>query len=218
VVFGISIGSLPALCPQLLAQSPALRWSAEKVKTVATQAYQVWLNKDLAQMGWTTQPQGQQPVLSAFTEPYDTWAPMDQLLAREDWPAGLEPRTSPTLQRLPRRQLSARHRRGFPRPLRAARKEGALHQLEREIGALWPGGGRAGRVPVAMAGRREGGRARRFDSQYWRANVDPSERYVMSVVNSTQYRLATDQSGFPTCSSRATGSGRASTRAAWKRP
>jgi hypothetical protein len=25
VVFGISIGSLPALCPQLLAQSPALR-------------------------------------------------------------------------------------------------------------------------------------------------------------------------------------------------
>ena len=36
----------------------------------------------------------------------------------------------------------------------------------------------------------------RFDSQYWRANVDPSERYVMSVVGSTQYRLAADQSGF----------------------
>jgi hypothetical protein len=56
VVFGISIGSLPALCPQLLAQSPALLATSEKVKTVATQAYQVWLDKDLAQMGWTTQP------------------------------------------------------------------------------------------------------------------------------------------------------------------
>ncbi|OBV38516.1 hypothetical protein [Janthinobacterium psychrotolerans] len=62
------------------------------MKTVATQAYQVWLNKDLAQMGWATQPRGQQPVLSAFTEPFDTWAPMDQLLAREDWPVGMEPK------------------------------------------------------------------------------------------------------------------------------
>src|SRR5471032_537808 len=51
VVFGISIGSLPALCPQLLAQSPALQLAADKVKTVATQAYQVWLNKDLRQIG-----------------------------------------------------------------------------------------------------------------------------------------------------------------------
>ena len=45
----------------------------------------------------------------------------------------------------------------------------------------------------------DGGEAtgvQRFDSQYWRANVDPSERYVMSVVNSTKYRLQTDQSGF----------------------
>jgi hypothetical protein len=55
-VFGISIGSLPVLCPQLLAQSPALLATSEKVQTVATQAYQVWLDKDLAQMGWTYQP------------------------------------------------------------------------------------------------------------------------------------------------------------------
>jgi uncharacterized protein with NAD-binding domain and iron-sulfur cluster len=36
----------------------------------------------------------------------------------------------------------------------------------------------------------------RFNSQFWRANIDPSERYVMSVVNSSQYRLATDKTGF----------------------
>ena len=32
----------------------------------------------------------------------------------------------------------------------------------------------------------------RFDEQYWRVNVDPSERYVLSVTNSSQYRLPTD--------------------------
>lgn len=36
----------------------------------------------------------------------------------------------------------------------------------------------------------------RFDSQFWRANVDPTERYVLSVKNSTKYRLETDESGF----------------------
>ncbi len=198
VVFGISIGSLPALCPQLLAHSPALRLSAEKVKTVATQAYQVWLNKNLAQMGWTTQPQGQQPVLSAFTEPYDTWAPMDQLLAHEDWPAGLAPKNvSYFCSAFPVDSYPPVTDTDFPARCAQRAKEGALHQLGREIGALWPEAGAPGAFPWQwLVDAKEGAGAARFDSQYWRANVDPSERYVMSVVNSTQYRLATDQSGF----------------------
>ena len=36
----------------------------------------------------------------------------------------------------------------------------------------------------------------RFDSQFWCANIDPSERYVISVVGSRKYRLDTDGSGF----------------------
>jgi hypothetical protein len=37
----------------------------------------------------------------------------------------------------------------------------------------------------------------RMDRQYWRANVDPSERYVLSVAGSSAQRLATDGSGLP---------------------
>ena len=36
----------------------------------------------------------------------------------------------------------------------------------------------------------------RFDRQFWRANVDPSERYVLSLVDTSIYRLHADQSGF----------------------
>ena len=37
---------------------------------------------------------------------------------------------------------------------------------------------------------------RASDSQYWRANVDPSDRYVQSLPGSGQYRLRADASGF----------------------
>ena len=198
VVFGISIGALQALCPQLLAQSPALRTSYEQVQTVATQAYQVWLNQDLAQMGWTHQPGGQQPVLSAYSEPYDTWAPMDQLLCREDWPAALAPRNvSYFCSALPVPAYPPASDTGFPARMAAQAKAGALDQLSRAIAPLWPAAGPSGAFPwqwLVDASNASG--PARFDAQYWRANVDPSERYVMSVVNSTRYRLQTDQSGF----------------------
>jgi uncharacterized protein with NAD-binding domain and iron-sulfur cluster len=198
VVFGISVGSLPALCPQLLAQSPALLATAEKVRTVATQAYQVWLDKDLAQMGWSHQPRGQQPVLCSFSEPYDTWAPMDHLLEREDWPPGLEPRnTSYFCSALQVDSYPPASDTGFPRRMADRAKEGALNQLGYRIAAMWSAAGPAGAFPWHWLIDPDGATgARRFDAQYWRANVDPSERYVMSVVGSTRYRLRTDQSGF----------------------
>jgi predicted NAD/FAD-dependent oxidoreductase len=30
----------------------------------------------------------------------------------------------------------------------------------------------------------------RFDGQYWRANVDPSDRYVLSLPGSTRFRIS----------------------------
>jgi predicted NAD/FAD-dependent oxidoreductase len=35
----------------------------------------------------------------------------------------------------------------------------------------------------------------RFDRQYWRANVDPSERYVLSVAGSSAARVTSAGSG-----------------------
>lgn len=93
VIFGISLAGVPLLCPTLLDRSPALKTMTERVRTVVTQAYQVWLSQDLRPLGWSDWPSsGQEPVLSGFTEPFDTWAPMDQLLCRETWPPSSQPR------------------------------------------------------------------------------------------------------------------------------
>jgi uncharacterized protein with NAD-binding domain and iron-sulfur cluster len=199
VVFGISAAGVPQLCPQLVARSAPLQAMCEKVKTVATQAYQVWLDKRIGQTGWTFFGQdGQAPVLSSFTEPFDTWAPMDQLLAREAWPPEIAPQNvSYFCSVLPMKHYPPVSDHGFPARCAAAVKAGAIAQLNHQIHALWPaiaGPGRFDWNSLVDPQHRSG--EQRFDAQYWRANVDPSERYVMSVVGSTAYRLATDGTGF----------------------
>ena len=198
VVFGIPLGAVPELCPQLLARSPALRAASDKVRTVSTQAYQVWLNQDLAQLGWTYLPNGQAPVLGGFSKPYDTWLPAAQLVAREDWPADLMPKgISYFCSVLPVASYPPRSDSGFPARCAALAKAGALEHLDQRIGALWPAAGRPGAFPWQwLVDPADAVGPRRFDSQYWRANVGPSERYVQSLAGSARYRLKADESGF----------------------
>jgi uncharacterized protein with NAD-binding domain and iron-sulfur cluster len=200
VVFGISADGVKDLCPQLMARSPALQAMTSKVKTVATQAYQVWIDCDLEAMGWSLFGAGrQEPVLSAFTEPFDTWAPMDQLLQREAWPpTQTQPKNvSYFCSALPVSGYPPYSDHGFPARCAAAVKQSAVTQLETQIGALWPGVvNSSGFQWSCLIDPEQGSGEQRFDRQYWRANVDPSERYVLSVVGSSAYRLATDGAGF----------------------
>lgn len=187
------------LCPKLLAQSADLTKTAENVKAVVTQAYQVWLSKDIEELGWTDWPTNrQQPVLSGFTEPYDTWAPMDQLLPREDWPPATAPKNvSYFCSAMPMNEFPPPTDYSFPATCAARVKQGALNQLNRQIYSLWPNAASRNSFQwswLVAAPDRSG--EQRFDSQFWRANIDPSERYVISVVGSSKYRLDTNGSGF----------------------
>jgi uncharacterized protein with NAD-binding domain and iron-sulfur cluster len=200
VIFGISLGSVPHICPKLVAQSPALKLATEKIETVATRAYQVWLKRDLRQLGWHAGlDSGDEPVLSGFDEPFDTWASMGQLLCREDWPENEEsPRNvSYFCSALPASEFPPRNDHEFPARCAQQVKEAAKHQLNRQIHALWPHGAYADGFPWEwLVDTKDAVGEARFDRQYWRANVDPSERYVMSVRDSSRYRLETDGTGF----------------------
>ncbi|MFL0797473.1 MAG: NAD(P)-binding protein [Cellvibrionaceae bacterium] len=199
VVFGISIASLPHLCPQLLVLDDKLKICSEEVKAVATQAFQLWLDKPLADLGWDHTPEsGEEPILSAFSEPYDTWASMDQLICREVWPPEHEPKNVAyfcgafTISDYPPFDDH-----GFPAACNQTAKAGALGKLIDQLYPLWPKVAQEGEFDwtcLMDPENREG--AERFDSQYWRANVDPSERYVMSLKGTSQYRLKTDETIF----------------------
>ncbi|MCM5679182.1 NAD(P)-binding protein [Schlegelella sp. S2-27] len=199
VVFGISVDGVPQLCSRLVERSPALQTMTRTLKTVATQAYQVWLNQDLRQIGWASYASdGQPPVLSGYSEPFDTWAPMDQLLVRESWPPALQPKNvSYFCSALPMAHYPPPSDHAFPERCSAAVKHNAIDQLTRRIHTLWPSIATAGSFewPVLVDAQSRTGE-QRFDAQYWRANIDPSERYVLSVVDSTAARLPADGSGY----------------------
>ncbi|HUG20904.1 NAD(P)-binding protein [Piscinibacter sp.] len=199
VVFGISVAGVEALCPQLVARSPALAACTQHVKAVATQAYQTWSIPRLPQLGWTEYGRdGQAPVLSGFSEPFDTWAPMDQLLSREDWPPAAAPgNVSYFCSALPITDYPPASDHGFPERMARQVKESAIAQLNQAIFPLWP------KVATpqgfdwsALYDPAGGVDVHRFDSQYWRANVDPSERYVLSLVGSSHFRIEADGTGF----------------------
>jgi uncharacterized protein with NAD-binding domain and iron-sulfur cluster len=197
IILGLPVGSLPYACPSLLTAGSPLKEVADNVKTAATQAYQVWLSKNLKDLGWNEfSSRGEVPVLSAFSEPFDTSAYMSQLLPRETWPTNCEPKSIFYFcSRLPLPAVKAPGQ-SFPAACAEAVHENALKQLQGQVYNLWPHVADAHSFDwsVLIDQRNRTGPAR-FDSQYWRANVDPSELYVLSVVNSTKHRITSDGSG-----------------------
>ncbi|MGC2758766.1 FAD-dependent oxidoreductase, partial [Candidatus Binatus sp.] len=79
-------------------------------------------------------------------------------------------------------------------------RENAIRYLNREIGQLWPKATtQQGKFKWDLLidsnekapGRRAcAGDEARFDSQYWTANVNPSERYVLSLPGTQKYRIS----------------------------
>lgn len=191
IVLGISLGALPEICGELKVNHD---WAAmlEQVKTVRTQAFQLWLKTDTFRgLGWNMP----KVVLSAYQEPLDTWSDMSHLIPREAWPPldGQYPMSiayfcGPLLASIPPDQADE------------AVKQNALHYLQNNINPLWPNAtsslnpeGLEWHLLVDLHNEHNFGPSR-FDSQYWRSNWYGSELYVLSVKNSTQYRLR--DSGF----------------------
>lgn len=198
IVFGLSVASLADVAAPLFAASPSLLACSERIGAVATQAYQVWTTQDLQGLGWQCPvAQGEEPVLSGFTEPFDTWASMTQLLCREAWPAGLEPRgVSYFCNAFGVDAYPPPSQHDFPARCADLVKASAIRQLEQDIRALWTNVGAEGFPWHWLVDPAHGIGVQRFDAQYWRANVDPSERYVQSLVATSRYRLRADESGF----------------------
>ena len=195
VVFAISLGMVPHLCGELVAASPAWRSMVDNVGTVATQSFQLWLSEDEAALGWPG-PAG--ATVSGFVKPFDTWASMGHLLAAEDWPETDRPRTIAYFCSV---LDTPDGRDGAPDVQREthAVRERARSFLDRDVATLWPaavedGGFRwsllCDGAPQAANG------AERLDGQYWRANIDPSDRYVQSLPGTDQYRLQPGRTGF----------------------
>lgn len=193
VVFGLSIGAVPHVCSQVLQQKERWREMVEHVKVVRTQAAQLWLSKNIADMGWPPAIDGrcysERAVFGAYVEPLDTWADMSQLIPVEAWDVPvnniayfcgcMSDATAPTT--------------ASPRAL-------TRELLQQHMHLVWPRAATPGAFRYDWLAVNEPGATltgeERFERQYFKVNTEPTETYVLSVSGSTKYRLDPADCGY----------------------
>jgi uncharacterized protein with NAD-binding domain and iron-sulfur cluster len=193
VVFAIPPSMAEHTCAALIADNPAWADMVTHVRTVATQAFQVWLRDREPDLGWPHPG----TTVSGYVTPFDTWASMPQLIDVEDWPTDDAPGTIAYFCSVldapwpPTDDAPA-----YEREQQARVRAHAVRFLREHIGHLLPGtvDGDGFRWELLCGAEAQGEGA--FDSQFWRANVDPSDRYVQSLPGSDRYRLRPDESGY----------------------
>jgi len=122
---------------------------------------------------------------------------MTQLIPREDWsklPADQQPQSihyfcSP----LPDDAERDAADRDYAARRNASVKERAIGWLGQFASPIWPAtrlGKERGFDWSLLVDPENGSGVARFDAQYWRANVEPWERYVLSAPGSARFRLA----------------------------
>jgi uncharacterized protein with NAD-binding domain and iron-sulfur cluster len=190
VVLGVSVASLPGVARELIERDRRWRDMVRHVKTVPTQTFQLWMGDNTAELGWRHLP----PNLSGFVEPFDTWAEMSHLIPEENW-------------HFPVRSIAyfcsvlpdtlaegAAVTEAFHREQRETVRGNALRFLKSDVGMLWPNAVRGGDFRweiLAAEGESDAwSGTKRFDTQFWRANVNPGDRYVQSLPGSIAYRIS----------------------------
>ena len=197
VVFGLPIACVPLIAPDLPAQEPRWQAAVQSIETVATQAVQLWLKQPASALG--DFPDG--IVVGGFFEPFDTWSDMYQLVSQEgvsgsqtvayfcnvlaDSPTPPPPRGQADTWLAERNALVHAQ---------------ALQFLKRDLARLWP----TATDPISrellwdlLVDPSGATGSARLDAQFLRANVEPSERYVLSVPGSSATRVPPDDTGFP---------------------
>ncbi|MEM9408572.1 MAG: NAD(P)-binding protein [Acidobacteriota bacterium] len=199
VVLGIPVGAHKFLCADLVENNAD--WSAmvNGLVTVQTQAFQLWFKPLLSDpqdpakgLGWRLES----PIVGSYdASEMNSWADTSQVLPTELWKPGTVgslaylcgpmkgPPTAPD-----------RDRQDFPQQSIDQVRSTVVDFLERDVQPLWPNA-------VADA---ENGLGFRYEqlvgdslqSQFIRANIDPSERYVNSFAGTSILRLKTDGSGY----------------------
>lgn len=200
VVLGISIGALPRISRALIDRLPRYKQMIDGVRTIATQAMQLWFDTDLAGLGWNDPTDagsaGAPPIGGAYAESLDTWADMTHLVAREAW--------NPT-DRIRSLAYFCGQLRDAEVPTPAPTTAAAWKAAVTDIGKRWtstnahpfwprlaPTAGGALAYDLLHSETNAVGEAR-WAEQYFRANTQGSERYVLTVPGSSVHRLFADE-------------------------
>ncbi|MEM7291940.1 MAG: FAD-dependent oxidoreductase [Pseudomonadota bacterium] len=192
VVLAVGLGAVPKICADIIARDARWQDMVERVATVETQAFQLWMNRDMSELGWHAPPIN----LSGFVTPFDTWADMGHLAECEDWP------TAPAsiayfCSVLPRADIDDSD---YQQQRYDEVRRNALRYMHEDLVHLWPDALREDgefRWELLMDANNPGvegapssSTAMQFDTQFWKANVNATDRYTLSLPGTSKYRIS----------------------------
>ena len=195
VVLGIPVGAHRMLCPQLIDRVPEWRQMVDALHTIQTSALQVWWTRPTSALGVT----GELATGTGYGQPLESWSDMSHVLPRETWTGPGQPQSvvyfcGPMLT--PGRMPDGANP-GFGRQQKAAARQIALDWCREFFPHLYPGAMQGAEIDWSLLAVADGSSGpARFDAQYTRANYTPSERYVLDLPGTSQFRLDADGSGF----------------------
>jgi len=225
VVFAISMGAIPHICADLIKARPDT-WGAmvDALPTVQTQNLQVWFSKDMYDLGWNPEfPgganatfQGTDTAVSAtFVNPPNGMAEFRHLIPLEGWPADCTPKSlwyfcGPMADDIPAAPFDDH---GYPARQRERVRFQFIQYMQSALGWVLPNATVSRQHPpgdplgldfsLLVDGKPapDGGdeaamSVGRIDTQFYLANINPTERYVMSPPGSTRHRMKAGQTGF----------------------
>ncbi len=194
LVLAVSLGMVELVADELIVDRPDWREMTAHMRTVATQAFQLWLRPEESALGW------HRPgvTTSGYVAPFDTWASMPQTLWAEDWPEHDSPRTVAYFCGAFDAEWPPEgdHDEYVARCSRDVRTH-AVRYLDHHVGLYLPGAvTERGFAWHLLSGADGASGSSALDTQHVSVNIDPSDRYVQSVPGSDKYRLRPDESGY----------------------
>jgi uncharacterized protein with NAD-binding domain and iron-sulfur cluster len=198
VVLGIGIGAFHTICKDLICHTHGWREMVDGVKTTATVAFQAWTTVGMRELGC----EHDRTALSGFVLPLDTWADLSLMLPLEKWPQPPPKGLAYFVGSLvddPAAPPPPFCEHSYPAKMLAQQRRRMLHWVENNLHFLWSGiegPGNAIRWERFFDYRAYSPPTqRRFFAQYPRVNINPSDRYVLSVPGSVFKRMEAGKSG-----------------------
>ena len=191
LVFAISLGAVPTICSELVAQKPAWQQLLANIPTIQTQSLQLWLNKTTPELGLLLTPTNPTDtgLACGYAVPYDGIVDFSRLIKWENWPAVSAPKAlwyysdvlAQTEAPAPFTDTT------YPAKMQAAAAAVAQSFMDTGLKPLFPLGlDASGKLkPSVLAGQ-----------PYVRVNFEPTERYVTAPANTTTFRLKAWESGY----------------------
>jgi uncharacterized protein with NAD-binding domain and iron-sulfur cluster len=217
IVLAIPPSAFPYICPDLLSQSPTIQ-AATTLESCATIGVQLWLDKTLPELGITEKlPKGQRMIGASFIDPFNVIGDFSDLLDHESWNnSDAQPVSSVGSASAGRANLSRKPKTLLylcgpiadrTNPLEHDFTQHHVPQVAYEqamaitaqylaTAAVWlpnaPGNRPADNLGLdvgsLIVNDLKAIGMDRLDAQYLKVNIDPSERYILSLPGSVAKR------------------------------